>query len=204
MELRHGTRMDPERERSLVERAATDPAAFAELYDWYLPRIYAYLVRRVEERTVAEDLTATTFERALRAVRSGTFRNDAFGGWLYRVAGNALVDHVRRGRRYVPLGIRAGDLDDEGGAGRGGPEEAADDHALAAFTATLERDALARAIADLPEGHRRVVVLRYVDGLEGAELADALGCSRPNAAVRLHRALRALRGALQRESTDVA
>ena len=200
MELRDGTRMDPARERALVERAVLEPAAFVELYDWYLPRIYAYLVRRVEERTVAEDLTAVTFERAWKAVRSGGFRNDSFGGWLYRVAGNALVDHVRRGRRYVPLAVRAGDLDDSGA----GVEEAADEHAMAAFTATVERDALSRALATLPDAHRRVVVLRYVDGLEGAELADALGCSRPNAAVRLHRALRALRGALTQEATDVA
>ena len=191
----------PAREHALVARAPSDPAAFVELYDWYLPRIFGYLVRRVEERTVAEDLTATTFERALGALRSGTFRNESFGGWLYRVAGNALVDHVRRGRRYVPLAMRASDgtLDDGAGA-----ETAADDRALAAFTAAVERDALARALAELPARHRRVVVLRYVDGLEPAELAEALGCSRATAAVRLHRALRALRAVMEREATDVA
>jgi RNA polymerase sigma-70 factor, ECF subfamily len=202
MELRDGSRMDPVRERALVERAPGDPAAFAELYDFYLPRIYGYLVRRVEERTVAEDLSATTFERALVAIRSGSFRNESFGGWLYRVAGNALVDHVRRGRRYVPLGIRAGDAGDEAAAGTGLAD--ADDRALAAFTATVERDALARALAELPDQHRRVVVLRYVDGLEHDELAAALGCSRGTAAVRLHRALRALRAILEREAADVA
>ena len=49
-----------------------------------------------------------------------------------------------------------------------------------------------------------MVVLRYVDGLEGDELAAALGCSRPTAAVKLHRALRALRDRLEREATDAA
>lgn len=195
--------MDPARERALVERAPGDPAAFAELYDFYLPRIYGYLVRRVEERTVAEDLTATTFERALVALRSGAFRNDAFGGWLYRVAGNALVDHVRRGRRYLPLGIRAGDAAGEAD-GDGSTAEDADERALAAFTAAIERDALGRALAQLSAAHRRVVVLRYVDGLEGDELAAALGCSKGTAAVRLHRALRALREVMERESADVA
>jgi RNA polymerase sigma-70 factor (ECF subfamily) len=195
--------MDPAHERSLVERVASDPAAFGELYDWYLPRIYAYLVRRVEERTVAEDLTATTFERALVALRAGAFRNESFGGWLYRVAGNALVDHVRRGRRYVPLGVRAGDVawGDDGDAD---PGAAADERAMAAFTAAVERDALARALAALPLHHRRVIVLRYVDGLEPAEVAEALGCSRSTAAVRLHRALRAMRDVVARESSDVA
>lgn len=208
MELRDGTRMDPARERSLVERSAVDPAAFAELYDWYLPRIYAYLVRRVEERSVAEDLAAVTFERAWRTLRAGSFRNDSFGGWLYRVAGNALVDHVRRGRHVVPMATRpaaGGGWGPDGDADLDGTNhEAADERALAAFAATVERDALARALAALPEAHRRVVVLRYVDGLEGGELAEALGCSRPNAAVRLHRALRAMRASLTQESSDVA
>lgn len=199
MEIR-GTRLDADRERALVARVPTDPAAFAELYDFYLPRIYAYCVRRVEDRTVAEDLTASTFEKALTALRAGTLRNEAFGGWLYRVAGNAIVDHVRRDRRTVPLATAGSDDD----TADDGAIELGDERALAPFLAALERDALARAIGELPEGHRRVVVLRYVDGLEGDELAAALGCSRANAAVKLHRALRALRSRLEQEATDAA
>jgi RNA polymerase sigma-70 factor, ECF subfamily len=197
MELRNGTRMDPDRERALVERAPADPGAFAELYDFYLPRIYGYLVRRVEERTVAEDLTATTFQRALEALRAGGFRNDAFGGWLYRVASNALVDHVRRGRRYVALGVRATDGTEQ-------EDVTVDERALDAFAAALDRDEIARGLARLSEAQRRVIVLRYVDGLDAGELAAALGCSRGTAAVRLHRALRALRTAISEESTDAA
>ena len=192
--------MDPARERSLVERVPVDASAFAELYDFYLPRIYRFLVRRVAERTVAEDLTAMTFERALGALRSGGFRNDAFGGWLYRVASNALVDHTRRARRYVPLAVRASDVDGEDVD----VDAAADERAMAAFGAALDRDALRRALGALAPGHRRAIVLRYLDGLEGDELAGALGCSRGTAAVRVHRALRALRGALAEESTDAA
>lgn len=199
MELGDGTRMDPARERSLVDRVPLDPAAFAELYDFYLPRIYGYLMRRVAERTVAEDLTAMTFERALGALRTGGFRNDAFGGWLYRVASNALVDHTRRARRYVPLTVRASDVD-----GDDATFDAADERAVAGFSAALDRDQIRRALADLPSSHRRAIVLRYLDGLEGDELAGELGCSRGTAAVRVHRALRALRAALAQESTDAA
>src|SRR3954469_16537381 len=93
------TRMDPLREQALVARSRSDSSAFGELYDFYLPRIYGYVARRVGERAVAEDVTAATFQRALEAVRRDDFRNESFGGWLYRVASNAVVDHVRRGRR---------------------------------------------------------------------------------------------------------
>ena len=59
--------MDRDRERTLVDRARSDAAAFGELYDFYLPRIYGFAYRRVQERSVAEDVTATTFQRALEA-----------------------------------------------------------------------------------------------------------------------------------------
>ena len=89
---RQPSRLPVERERALVARAAgrpPDTAAFVELYDFYLPRIYGFIYRRIGDRSVAEDLTASTFEKGLEAMRRGTFRNDSFGGWLYRVAANA-------------------------------------------------------------------------------------------------------------------
>lgn len=199
--------MDPARERDLVARARADAAAFGELYDFYLPRIHGFILRRVRETSVAEDLTATTFERALAVVRGNDFRNDSFGGWLYRVAGNAVVDHVRRDRRSVPLGIRAGDAWDDGdgaGGARGISDEPGDDAATNAFAAAIDRDALRRALLMLPDHQRRVIVLRFLDELEPAEMAVILGCSRPTVAVRVHRALRALRDAMARESTDAA
>ena len=199
------TRMDPVREQALVARSRTDATAFGELYDFYLPRIHGFVMRRAGERAVAEDVTATTFERALDVIRRGDFRNESFGGWLYRVASNALVDHLRRARRTVPLGVRAGDS--WGGVRTDGveaAEDAGDDGAVAAFTAALDRDELGRALLRLPEAHRRVIVLRFYDGLELPELSAVLGCSRATCAVRVHRALRALRSLIAEESTDAA
>ena len=194
--------MDPAREHGLVARARADPAAFGELYDFYLPRIYGYVARRVEDRSMAEDLTATTFERALGAVRSDDFRNASFGGFLYRVAANAVVDHVRRERHTIPLGMRASDLGDE--RERDGAEAISDESAVRAFAAAVDRDTIRRALGRVPEVHRRVILLKYFDGLEVDELCAALGCSRSTFAVKLHRALRALRAAIGQEATDAA
>lgn len=196
--------MDPTREQALVARARVDAAAFGELYDWYLPRIHGFIARRVADRAMTEDLTATTFERALGAVRRDDFRNVSFGGFLYRVAANAIVDHARRSRRTVPLGTRAGDYDDADGTA--GEDDAAlgDDAATRAFAAALDRDALRRALLRLPEAHRRLIVMKFFDGLELDELCAALGCSRATFAVKLHRALRALRAVMTMEKTDAA
>jgi RNA polymerase sigma-70 factor, ECF subfamily len=195
------TRMDPTREQALVARSRVDAGAFGELYDYYLPRIYAFVARRVGERAVAEDVTAATFERALAAVRREDFRNESFGGWLYRVASNAIVDHVRQGRRSVSLSVPASDRDDDGPAAG---DVLGDESAVAAFTAAIDRDVLRRALRRLPEPHRRLIILKFFDGLELDELCATLGCSRATFAVKLHRALRALRATVAEESTDAA
>ena len=182
------TSMDRGRERALVDRARTDAAAFGELYDYYLPRIYAYVQRRVQERPVAEDLTATTFQRALEALRGGRFRNEAFCGWLYRVAANAVIDHFRATRRLSPA------TDAEAALGADGAGDA--------FAAALDREELRRAMAALPDGHRAVLTLRFFDDLDPEEASAVLGCSRATFAVRLHRALSALRGAMLSELTE--
>jgi RNA polymerase sigma-70 factor (ECF subfamily) len=189
------SRMSVERERDLVEVARADGGAFGELYDFYLPRIYGFIHRRVRDRSVAEDLTATTFERALQAVRRTDLRNESFGGWLYRVASIVVVDHFRHDRGLVPLdGHRA-----DGSSSRESHDPAAD-----GFAASLDRDELRRALERLPENHRRVLVLRFFDDLDADEMCAVLGCSRGNLAVKVHRALRALQGLLREGSLNAA
>jgi RNA polymerase sigma-70 factor, ECF subfamily len=183
--------MSSDRERALVARARVDTAAFGELYDFYLPRIHAFIYRRVRERCVAEDLTSMTFQRALENVRRDDFRNDCFGGWLYRVASNAVVDHARQGRRLVPLGDAV-------------EPTIADDTALDSLASALDRDELRVAMLNLPNQHRDLLFMRYYDDLDTEELCAVLNCSRETLAVKLHRALRALRSAMASESVDVA
>lgn len=179
------SRMDPERERELVRRAGRDASAFAELYDFYLPRIHGFVQRRLRERSVSEDITATTFERALAALRGGRFRNDAFGGWLYRVAANAVIDHVRAARRLT-VAVDADALDP----------------APDALAAALDHDDLRRAMAGLSDTHRRVLALRFFDDLDPVEAGAVLGCSRRTFAVKLHRAVSALRTALSADAIE--
>ena len=196
------TPMEAARQRALVASARGDAAAFGELYDAYLPQIYGFIARRVADRTVAEDLTAATFQRAVGAVRGGDLVNASFGGFVYRVAASAVVDHARRSRRTIPPGVRASDLDEEGDA------EAADsigiEAATRAFAAAIDRSRLRRALVELSEDHRRVILLRYFDRLEIDELCAVLGSSRQAFAVLLHRALRELRSAIDEAAIDAA
>jgi RNA polymerase sigma-70 factor, ECF subfamily len=180
------TRLEPDRERMLVARAGSDGAAFGELYDFYLPRIYGFIYRRLRERTVTEDLTAATFERGLAALRGGRFRNDSFGGWLYRVAANAVIDHVRASQRLHAV-------DDEDRLDPG-PD---------ALAAAIDRDEVRRAMEGISDSHRRMLALHFFDDLESAEASAVLGCSRRTFAVKLHRAINALRETMAAQARDV-
>ena len=85
----------------------SDPAAFAELYRRYLPRVHAFAYRRTGDVEAAEDITSAAFERALRnlgCVRAGG--RAASAPWLFRIVANELVDHYRRtGRASSPRSL---------------------------------------------------------------------------------------------------
>ncbi len=90
----------------VIERARTDRAAFGEIYDHYLPRVYAFCRLYSGTREEAEDLTAQTFENALRAIQRYDHRGLPLSAWLLRIAANATRDRSRRSARgfmHAPL-----------------------------------------------------------------------------------------------------
>jgi RNA polymerase sigma-70 factor (ECF subfamily) len=177
-------------ERALVERARTDPSAFAELYRRYLPRVHAFAYRRTGVVEVAEDITSAAFERALRNLGSFRWQAGGFGPWLFRIVSNELADHYRRVGRATSGRATAAAADIHGT----GPRDPADE--LAA------RDAANRLLAamdTLNPRYQRALELRYLAGLTPEEAAAALGTSRATMAVVVHRAARALRRAVEDE-----
>ncbi len=180
-------------ESVLVERARTDPDAFGTLYDRYMERIYSYAARQTGDVAAAQDITAATFEKALRHIRRFQWRNIGFAPWLYRIASNEIAQHYRNRRFTVAWGER-----DEaepvgvmpGGNGARPPE--------ARVLAMEQSGMLARALRGLSAADRDVLTLRFLEGLSTDDVAAVLGCSRDNVYVRLHRALARLRQQLER------
>ena len=83
-----------EQEKLLIEAAQQDPRRFAELYEANFERVYAFIVRRVPNRTQAEDLTSEVFHHALANLSRFEWRGVPFAVWLYRIAANAIADRV--------------------------------------------------------------------------------------------------------------
>jgi RNA polymerase sigma-70 factor, ECF subfamily len=179
----------------------TDSPAFARLFDAQLPRVYGFIARRVADRRTAEELTAVVFTRTLEVFRSGGLGQATFGGFAHLVAASAVVDHERRVRENIPAGVRASDFRY---AGEPSIEETGDGAAARAFAAAVDRDALRRSVLQQPEAQLRLVLLKYLDGLETDEQCNVLGLSHQELTIQLHRALRMLRGMGEQEAFGAA
>jgi RNA polymerase sigma-70 factor, ECF subfamily len=144
-------------ERLLVEAAQQDPARFADLYENNFERVYAYVVRRVGDRTETEDLTSEVFHHALANLKRYEWRGIPFAAWLYRIAANLISDRwQRKGREDVA----------------DAPEQIESTAAKNAEFEEVERKAtLFRLVETLPVEQRRVVVLRFVEEKSIKEVA---------------------------------
>ena len=158
--------------------------AWAELYHRYFPRIFGYFVRRVGEPALAEDLAAEVFVSAVKGIGRYQSRGVPVSAWLFRIAHNLLVDHIRRESRR-------GDLERESLDPGGESWEKA-------FELGLLRGELQEAMTPLTQEQRQVVLLRFIDGLSTREAAQILGKAEGAIKSLQHRALAAMRGTLER------
>ena len=174
---------DDEGIAEIVRRAqAGDDLAFAELYVAFFDRVRRFLVVTIKDPEDATEIAQDAFERAFKMLDRYEPDRAAFRTWVFRIASNMAIDHLRRRRRKESLEPR-------------GPE--AEPVALAArSTALIEHldpDSGLRDLVDaLPEAQRRVVTLRFVFDFTTAEIADVLGTTGDAVRHLQHRALKTL------------
>ena len=180
-----------------VRAAAGDAASFATLVERYQHRVYR-LACRLTGETDAPDILQQTFLQVFRHLAA--FRGDArFGTWLYRIATNASLMHRRsRERRPTePLDPFLPRFDREG------RHDATPEELTVAVDAEerLDRTALAakarEGLSRLPDLYRDAFVLRDLEDMPTAEVAEVLGIAPAAVRQRVHRARLLLRGYLQ-------
>jgi RNA polymerase sigma-70 factor, ECF subfamily len=168
-----------ERDEELAIAARSDPAAFGILYARHRLAVFRYLRTRTSSEDHAAELTAVTFERALKAMPRYRPSGGGFLAWLLRIARNAAIDAGRRASA-VPLDA---DIADEGSSNA--PEEA--------ILANETRATLAAAINRLPEVQREAIVLRYAARLTAREIGKVLGKTDQATQKLISRALETIR-----------
>lgn len=171
----------------LVQGAlAGSQEAFRELVVRFERPVYSLLVRMVQDGMTAEDLAQEVFVKAFR--RLGTYDPQwKFSSWLFKIAHNTAIDHLRKGGvETVPLEVTS---DDDG---RGSLAAVLSDDALESPHAAAERRDLARgleaAIARLRPDYRLAVVMFYVSGASYQEICEASGLPLGTVKTNLHRA----------------
>lgn len=172
--------MEPTDE-TLMHRYASesDRKAFEELFRRYGPRLHRYFLGKVKERALADDLVQQTFLHVHRARHD--FRADGrFRPWVFAIGTNLLREHWRRKRRRpeTPMGddLRPPSVDPD--------------------TSTPTDRLVRRALAELPDHEREVVILHWFEELTFSEIADIVGASHSAVKVRAHRAYNKLRARL--------
>ncbi len=178
--------MEPAEERLLLASlAGGDREAAEALVDRTYRRVFALLCRLSGDTDLAADLTQETYRRAWAAIPSFDGRSQ-FSTWLYRIATNAFLNHVRRPHAVVPL-------DEEHGSTLRDGSPPQDDEVIAAQTG----ERLRRAVLGLPGELRFTVAARYWGEAPVAEIARAEGISEVAVRKRLKRAFRLLAANLQ-------
>jgi len=139
------------------------------LYGCYFRMVHAVLLGRVPRRDV-DDLVQDVFLTAFTRLK-GLREPAAFGGWLATIARNRATDHLRRSHEQVEL-----------------PDELPGGEAIEADTL-----AVLDAVRKLPDAYRETLLMRLVEGMTGAEIADRAGLTEGSVRVNLHRGMALLR-----------
>jgi RNA polymerase sigma-70 factor (ECF subfamily) len=161
-----------------IERArAGDQQALAAVYDWYLPRVYRYVLSRTGDVAEAEDLTEDVFLRMLGAIADYKRTSVPFSAWLFRIARNHLISYYRKN------GLRKnhGTLDETV------PDTKHDPASI--VEAQFMLGEVAEAVQKLPDAQRDVIALRFAVGLSIAETAQVLGKRQGNVKALQHKAV---------------
>lgn len=167
----------------LVQRAQEgDVDAFEGLYREHVGKVYGLCLRMIREPSRAEELTQQVFVRAWQKL--GSFRGDsAFSTWLYRLAANAVLGHLRSQGRWDERFAATDETLSEPPGHSPRPDRRID---------------LERAIAALPPAARMVFLLSQIEGYRHAEIAELIGIAEGTSKAHLHHARQQLRKDLDR------
>lgn len=180
-------------ERLLSAYRKGDVEAFEVLLGRYRIPLFNVVLRSVRDRGRAEEIYQDVWMRVIE--RAGDFRGDAkFSTWLYAIARNHCIDHQRKMKFRSHASLDASPEPESASLGDRLPDRAPSTERLAAGRRMQER--IAAAVQELPDDQREVFLLRQLQGLAFAEVAEVVGVSVPTAKSRMRYALERLQRAL--------
>lgn len=180
-------------EQDLIKRAQEGNGdAFERLYELHYLPVYTYIFYRVGQRPLAEDLTSDVFERMVTKIDTWRPSEDGkpFIAWLYTIAGNLVRNHIKRDKHFEWLPLDERDSDDG-------------ESVMAQIGNKMQKEQLAKALLELTEDQRQIIILRFIKGQPIAVVAETAGKTETGIKALQRRAINALRRALETEGVHV-
>jgi len=149
----------------LIQKACSDPDAFAELYLLHYKNVFYYCIRRLFDRHSAEDVTSTVFFKVMHKLDSFDGKATDFRSWLFRIATNAVNDYLRSAKRRADVVEKA----------------VINTQVRSAFVVksddeVLEKKALLKqAMLNLKPKYQTVITMRFFENMKVTEIAACLG-----------------------------
>lgn len=180
--------VDLNQEKQLVDAAKTNTESFGRLYDFYFPKVYAFVAAKIYNRDDAEDITGDIFMKILENIHRFEWRGVPFGAWVFRIARNTLNDYYSKSAK-----TRTTDIDTAYGVSE--DEEKTSPHKKAAKEELAEK--VKRILTTLPERELSVIQLKFFSELNNREITHVTGLSESHVAVIIYRTLRKIKPELK-------
>ncbi|MCD4829302.1 MAG: sigma-70 family RNA polymerase sigma factor [Candidatus Cloacimonetes bacterium] len=172
-------------EKELVMRAKKDISAFDQIYEMHFQKIFRYVLMRVNNRDVAEEVVSNVFYKAMNKLHMFRWRSIPFSAWLYRIAANEISNYYRKRKR-------GGVIVDKVRVELEIPSE----------EEPMSYDFIHHYMKQLPHNDQDIIVLRYFEKFSFTQIAEMTGKKENTLRVNLHRALKKLESLIPGEVLD--
>ncbi|MFH1767321.1 MAG: RNA polymerase sigma factor [Patescibacteria group bacterium] len=171
---------------TLAQKGNTE--AFGKIYDALVKPVYRYIYYRVDSQ-IAEDLTEETFLKTWENIKKYKKGKTPFSSWVFKIAHNLVCDYYRKNQTTAEIDENIAD-----------PEENLNPERK--ITIKFTQNHLRIAIKKLPANYQQVVILKYINELDNADIAKSLGKSEGAVRTIQFRALQQLRTLLEEKHKD--
>ncbi|MCC6643910.1 sigma-70 family RNA polymerase sigma factor [Candidatus Peregrinibacteria bacterium] len=168
----------------LVELAKTDSDAFAQLYDYFFPKVFAFVISKVGSNDAAEDIVSEVFIKVVQHLPKYQDRGAPFAAWLFTIARNMVFDYYSKQSKDKSTVLEEGlEIKDE--SKNSSPHEQAKHSEL--------HEKVKQVMQQLPERDLNVMQMKFYSGLTNREIAATLNLTESNVGIIIYRVLKKLK-----------
>ncbi len=179
--------MDLELEKELVKRAQKEPEAFSELYELNYSKIFGYVLKRVANLEVAQDITSEIFFKSFKNIKKFKWKNISFSSWLYRIASNEIANYFRK-NKYRPVSFEK--ISEPISLSNPIEDIIEAEEKLKEHKDFLE---IQKKLSKIPDIYQEVIVLKFLEKKKIKEICEILGKKEGTVKSLIHRGLERLK-----------